>query len=719
VAAAAALPADGTLHAARLLEAQRLLRQGGGAAAEIVLRRLLEQAPELADGWNLLGVALGQQGDAAGGAACCRRALALRPDDPGFLLNLGNRLREQGETGAALGPLRAAYLQRPDDLRLVRALAKALHLAGQPAEAVAIAQRALDLPGDEAEAAVDCAKLLAGAHRLEEAARLYRRALDLRPDALEWWLELARIAIRIDALDQGIEACETVLRHRPAQPEARVMLAALLFRKLDYGRMREVLIGLEAGGADAANAANLTGMLMVTEGQVEEGVAAMRLVEQLAPDLAQLQMTRIMFRNYDPAASPVALFEDHRAFGMRFRGHLPPLAGPAGSEPDPERRLRIGYLSPDFRTHSVAYFLAPIFQSFDRDQHDAIAYAQVRQPDQVTGHFRELATAWRDVTRLDDQALAEQIRRDRIDILVELAGYTANSRLLALTARPAPIQISYLGYPNTTGLPQIDYRITDGIADPAGADALHTETLIRLPRCFLCYAFGTHAPAVGPPPFERRGHVTFGSLNSFSKVNAGVVALWARVLHAVPRSRLLLKALASGQQMARAHLLRQFARHGIKPERIELVPFAASPVDHLAVYNRIDIALDTHPYNGTTTTCEALWMGVPVITLPGRRHASRVGASLLSTIGFPAGIAADEQDYVATAQLLADNPELLRLARRNLRHDVARSALCDRHDHSRHLEAAYRAVWRLWCAEPDRRHAPSPPCRTPAAEELP
>src|SRR5690606_15116835 len=274
---------------------------------------------------------------------------------------------------------------------------------------------------------------------------------------------------------------------------------------------------------------------------------------------------------------------------------------------------------------------------------------------------------------------------------------TRHSRLLACTARPAPIQISYLGYPNTTGLPQIDYRITDHIADGDDADDFHTETLIRLPRCFLAFAAPDHAPEIEPPPVQRNGHVTFGSFNNLAKVNRKVVALWAEVLRAVPGSRLLLKASGSGDPTAQQHLRDAFVRAGVAPERIRFADYASSARGHLEVYREVDIALDTFPYNGTTTTCEALWMGVPVVTLAGERHAARVGASLLNAAGFTAGIAERPEDYVTIARLMAGQPQLLVALRGNLRAGMARSPLCDAAGHTRALEEAYRAVWHIWC----------------------
>ena len=450
----------------------------------------------------------------------------------------------------------------------------------------------------------------------------------------------------------------------------------------------------------AANGANLLGMMLVAQAKTREGLDSMARNVELAPDAFPLQATRVMYLNYDPDMSPEDIRDAHLHVGRRFANALPTLEreGEDRSK-DPDRRLRIGFVSPDLRAHSVAYFLRPFFGAFDRDSFDVIAYAHVTKEDMVSADLKSLATEWRNVFDLSDQKLSEQISDDGIDILIDLAGMTRNTRLLAFTARPAPIQMTYIGYPNTTGLPAIDYRITDWTADPEGADADYEETLIRLPGCFLSYAIPNHAPPLEPGPCESRDYITFGSFNNFAKVNDDILALWADVLLAVEKSQILFKSTTSGDAVAQRVIRDKLSAHGVEPARIRFCPYRRTPESHLAVYNDVDIALDTVPYNGTTTTCEALWMGVPVVTLRGDRHAGRVGASLLTTIGFEAGIAETREDYVLTARLLAENPGVLKTARRTLRGSVLHSPLCDHDAHTRSLEEAFRAVWRIWCEE--------------------
>jgi predicted O-linked N-acetylglucosamine transferase (SPINDLY family) len=488
-----------------------------------------------------------------------------------------------------------------------------------------------------------------------------------------------------------VASLERAARHLlaldPADAEAKVHLANALFRQDAFGEVRTLLESVPAEGLIGANARNLLGVTLARQGLIEAGLAALEAVPALAPDAAELQMNRLLHLNYDPARSPAALRQEHELWGERFAAlqALPPVSP---QRRDPDRRLRVGYLSPDLRRHSVAYFVAPLLLTHDRQQVEAICYASVARPDAYSEELRAMADGWVDVHRLDDRALAERIRADRIDILVELAGHTRDSRLLACAHRPAPVQIGYVGYPNTSGVAALDYRITDHLADPDGFDEHYCETLIRLPRCFLAYATPRHAPEIGPPPSQRTGHVTFGSFNNLAKINRAVIATWADILSALPDARLMLKSAGTADLVTRAALARAHAAAGSGPARLDNRAPAAPARAHRALDHAIDLALDPFPYPGTTTTCEALWMGVPVITLTGDRHAGRVGASLLATIGFEAGIAATAEDYVLTARVLASQPELLASCRRNLRAEMARSPLCDHPAHARAVEEA-------------------------------
>jgi predicted O-linked N-acetylglucosamine transferase (SPINDLY family) len=336
--------------------------------------------------------------------------------------------------------------------------------------------------------------------------------------------------------------------------------------------------------------------------------------------------------NYCADIEPTDVLAEHRRWSEQHTASLANDRQPHANSPDPNRRLRIGYLSPDFCRHSVAFFIESLLAAHDRSAFEILCYANVSQTDIITERLQGLADKWRDIVHLSDQQVAELVRADAVDILVDLVGHTVNNRLLVFARKPAPVQISYLGYPNTTGLSTIDYRLTDAWADPPGrADRFHTETLVRLQGGFLCYQPWPGTPEVSPLPALTSGHITFASFNNATKVNPEVIALWSKILRLLPNARLIMKALQLGDIGTRQRFAQLFEQNGVSMERVELLGWASSTAEHLELYNRVDIGLDPFPYNGTTTTCEALWMGVPVIVLAGNTHAARVGVSLLSS----------------------------------------------------------------------------------------
>ncbi len=679
-----------------------MLEAGRADQALVPLRDILSRYPDHPDALNFASVAFGQLDMTEEAERFSREAIAKRPDDAGFHVNLANRLNDQGRTSEALQSYERALVLEPGNVPALKCQLRSLVTDKRWHEARAVVERLLAHIREDAEVIAECADACIGADDKKCALDLYQEALAFEPDRVPWLLQLARLAI----LQNQVELAKTTGEHvleLEDHPEMHAMLASIMHRRSDLESMAKHLDAVPEGSAQAGNAANLRGMMLLSQGKTREGLDNIAQTETLAPDAFALQATRAMYMNYDPGMSTAALRDIHFAVGRQFADALAPLnpLDPA-SQLDPERRLRIGFVSPDLRCHSVAYFARPYFESFDRDRFDVFAYAHVPKEDAVSEGLRQFSTDWRNVFDMNEHALARQIRDDRIDILIDLAGYTRDTRLLAFTARPAPIQMTYIGYPNTTGMPAIDYRITDGIADPDGVDDDYSETLIRMPGCFLCYAIPNHAPPIEPGPIEHRGHVTFGSFNNFAKINPDVVALWAEVLHAVPGSRLLCKSTSSTDPTAQSVIRGGLEQSGIDPTRVSFSAFRETPQGHLALYNDVDIALDTFPYNGTTTTCEALWMGVPVVTLCGDRHACRVGASLLTAVGFPAGIATTSDDYVMTARLLAENRGLLKTARNTLRETVMRSSLCDSRGHAATLEQAFRAVWQIHCEQHNR-----------------
>jgi len=439
-------------------------------------------------------------------------------------------------------------------------------------------------------------------------------------------------------------------------------------------------------------AARLNNLALALQGQgrIAEALAAHAKVRALAPGDMVLASNALMCAQYDPPGDPAEALARAKAWpGPRGA------ARPAIGDRDPARKLRVGYVSPDFCSHSCSYFLVPLLAGHDRNAVEVFAYSDVAAPDGLTAAFRNLVGAnWRETAALDDAAFATRVRADTIDILVDCAGHTQGNRLAAFATRPAPVQATWLGYPGTTGLDAFDARIVDAVSDPPGeADGHASEPLARIDGGFLAYMPPPFAPPVGPPPMAGKGHPTFGSFNNLPKVTARTLDLWAGALRAVPNARMVVKARGLDEPELRDRLVAGFAARGVAADRIEPVGFVGAIQDHIARYAGIDVALDTSPYNGTTTTCEALWMGVPVVTLAGDRHAARVGASLLDRFGAREWVARDADGFAAIAAGLVADAGRLAAIRAGLRARMAGSALCDGARLARGFEALYRRLW--------------------------
>ena len=561
---------------------------------------------------------------------------------------------------------------------------------GDPARAAECFRHAIALDGHRAGAHYNLGVALGELGRAEESLESLRRALSIEPGYTEAALLLAHgLAARARAAEAA-EALRGALRHRPGDLRLLTNLGAVLQA---LGELTEAEScwreALRLYPGEPRLEANLVALLCA-QGRVPEAASRAREALTRQPHDHRLHSNLLLTLHYLPDLDDAALYAEHRRWGERQGCGTPAARSPQPSDPD--RRLRVGYVSADFRRHSVACFLEPLLAHHDRAAVEVFCYSDVTDPDAITARFRTLADVWRDTAALDDAALAARVRADGIDVLVDLAGHTAGGRLRAFALKPAPVQIAYLGYPDTTGLDAIDYRLTDAVADPPGAEQRHTEALLRLPRCFLCYRPPPEAPPVADPPVLEAGRVTFGSFNHLAKINDALLDLWADLLRAVPESRLLLKNHSLTDAAVRARLHGTLRARGVDPWRVELRGHVPGLREHLAAYADLDVALDTFPYNGTTTTCEALWMGVPVVTLIGTRHAARVGPSLLAAIGHPEWAAHDPADYLRTATALAADPNGLAHTRRSLRTGLTASALCDAAALARSVEAAYRAT---------------------------
>ncbi len=587
-----------------------------------------------------------------------QQALLADPLNADALNLSGLALVHRGAFAGAASFLVRAIVVDPGFAEALNHFALVLLRTGQAIAALRILLRALAVRPTFVEAHANCGGALFELGEWKQAVGCYDRALAIRPDYADAHANRANALQLMGALDEAQPGYRRSLAFRPDLAEAHSNLASL----------------------DQA------------EGDLVTAIGRFRRALALKP-APWLHSNLLFCLSYDGRISGEAFFAEFRRWEAEYTS---PATPPALADPDPERRLKVGWTSADFRDHPVARNVIGILERRDRSRHEAVLYASVRAADAMTDRFRATADGWRDVLGVSDVDVVRQMRADRLDVLVVLAGHTGHNRLAVAAHRPAPIQVSFHDLA-TSGLKAMDAWITDPVLHPVTTGERFTERLVRLP-CFYLHEPPADAPEPGPVPALAAGHVTFGSCNNTSKHTPEVFALWAEVLKAVPGSRLLLKYL---NRYASARLRRRiegtFAGHGIDPGRIEFLTGDVGRRDQLAVLRRVDIALDPFPFNGSTTTFEALWMGVPVVTLAGERFLGRVGASVLHQIGLDDLVANDVESYVARAAGLAADPDRLASLRAGLRERVAASPLCDVDAHARSFESALRGLWRDRC----------------------
>lgn len=561
-------------------------------------------------------------------------------------------------------------------------------------EAVDDSQHAVGLTPNSAESCNALGADLKNRGRLDEAAAALREAIRLKPDFVAAHNNLGSVLLEQNLLQPAVEAYQRALQYGPNIAEVHNNLGTALAA---LGRLDEASACFEQSlrlQPESIEACNNLGDALKESGKIDQAIACFRRALAVDADFAVGHSNLLLCLNYHPDYDQPKLLAEHRQWGMRHGRVQGPIA-PHGNNRDTARRLRIGYVSPDFRKHPVARFLEPLVSHHDPAQIEAIGYAEVPRPDEVTERFRSLLHGWRSTCGLSDQQVADMVRRDAIDILVDLNGHMRNPRLRVFAQKPAPVQATYLGYPNTSGLTTIDYRITDAIADPPGEPIGHTEELIRLPGCFCCYA-PPPSPVVAPAHCLTAGHVTFGSMHNLAKLNSRVYALWAEVLRAVPTARLVLIRHTLRGSTA-DEIRRQFTDRGVNDTRIDFRSSLPPGASYLDGFSGIDILLDALPWNAHTTACESLWMGVPLLTLRGVRHAGRMASSLLTCLNMTDWIAETPAEFVERA--VAHSGDFYRLAglRGELRDHMRNSALCDGPSFARKMETAYRWMWQRWC----------------------
>jgi protein O-GlcNAc transferase len=499
---------------------------------------------------------------------------------------------------------------------------------------------------------------------MDKAISSYKKCITLKPEFIEAYNNLGLIYKSKKMFSDAISCYQNALRQQPNSAFTWSNLGNVL---KETGRMDEALQALEKSFSIEPNfSAAYSNYLMALNYTFNQ-------------DLEYVFKQHTNWANYCPSSLKAKRFN--------FEGR------------DVKSKLRIGYISPDFHTHSVAYFIEPLLKAHDNENFELFGYYNNAVFDKTNARIHSYFDHWTNISDMSDQLVAEKIFEDEIDILVDLAGHSANNALPILYQKPAPIQVTWLGYPNTTGLSAVDYRVTDLLADPDGAELVHTESLIRLNNGFLCYEGDSEVPVQKDIPYDKNGYFTFGSFNNYVKVTPEVIEVWAQILKDVPQSKLILKSSQFADKDTKGRCIKLFKKQGVSKERLNLVAMLPKPSDHMSFYGELDLALDPFPYNGTTTTFEALWMGVPTLTLSGVVHASRVGESILSRIGLESFVSYSKDEYIKLAKLKSESLDELRALRVSLRATMLSSPLCDQQDFAKQMENAYRSMWESYGQE--------------------
>ncbi|MDP1682140.1 MAG: tetratricopeptide repeat protein [Burkholderiales bacterium] len=620
-------------------------------------RQVLERAPQFAEGYNNLGSTLFQLGRIEEARPQIEKALELKPDYAEALVNHANILRQDHRFDAALACLDRALELKPDFLLALFNKANALAESGRHAESVPFYDQVLALQPDYPEALSNKAAVMGDLQHPEEAVELARQAVKKNPNFAEGYNNLGANLLQLGRIQDAFLAFQRAMSLKPSYESPYLNIAKLLWS-----------VG------DAPEAMRYLGLLLDMNPGHEEAKRCKLLFELYVYQEQPL-----------PPRAPIS-------FGA------PSAKQRFAQRKDPHKKIRIGYISSDFRLHPVGRNIWPVLEGHDCGQFELYLYSAVHQPDALTERFKEIAGRYQSVLGMTDEQIADLIRRDEVDILVILAARFDNNKPLVAAYRAAPVQVSFHD-PASSYLADMDYLITDITMNPPDTQEWFTEKLVRLPTFYLHLPLND-APPTLPPPALGRGYTTFGCFNNVAKLNPQSVFIWSEVLKAVPDSRLVLKYKDMfNEPFVHAHYMDMFAHYGIPAERVQLLTEQLSFVEHLAAYRDIDIALDPFPFNGSTTTFEALWMGIPVVTLAGHSMVARWGASMLRRVGLSSLVAQLPGDYVQiAARLAADLPRLTAM-RADLRNQVAQSPLCDHRRRAKQLDRVFKYMWRAWCAQ--------------------
>ncbi len=670
-------------------------RQNQLEEAATCWRRLLQREPNSAEIHNNLGAALQGLGRLDEAGACWRRAVELNPQLAEAHNNLGAICEWEGRLEEAAVCYRRARTIKTEFFEAHGNLGAVLEKLGQWEEALACFWRAVELRSNSDTAWRNLGAALAKQDQLAEADISYQRALELAPDSAVTFNDWAGVLRRQERWEQAATLVRRALELDPHLAKAQMHLGSILELQGQLNEAETWLRRAVEEQPDLAEAYHNLGAMLVRQGRLDEGIAAFEKALAAKPD-QPISSSAILFAlQYQQGATLAKLASAHADFDARYAVPLRGTWRPHENQVDLDRPLRLGFVSADFGPHPVSYFLIRPLEHLDRRKFETWCYCDHARSNPMP-RLRAAATQWRSSGRWSDQQLADQIRADRIDILFDLAGHTAHNRMLLFARKPAPIQITWIGYEGSTGLKAMDYLLADRHEIPESAEPYITERVLRMPDGCFCFDPPAEAPPVSPLPALSRGTVTFASFNNPAKLTTDVIALWAAVLDRVAGSRLVLKYRWLDTPEVGGRIAGMFAEHGVEPSRLEFLG-RSSYAEMLRAYDRIDLALDPFPFNGGATTCDALWMGVPVITWPGETFASRHSLTHLSNVGLTETIARDREEYLdIAARLAADLPRLATI-RAQLRPQMAASPLCNGRRFAENLMPLLRNVWRQWC----------------------
>lgn len=592
--------------------------------------------------------------------ALLEELIAAKPENHDALVLLGQICSSLADHAAAIGYLEKSQIINPNKLDTLFSLGAEYYFAGRCQEALNTFERLISLLPDFAIAQRYRGLALFELGRDHEAINALEKALTIDPDYAEAMESLANLLMKHYRFDEAERLLKSALEIRPD----------LVAIQNDLGRFYQL------------------------QGRFNEAIRLFRYVLELEPD-NRIAVSNILYSLcYLDTLKPEKIAEEHVLLADRYFPFNPATSAKVDACRLNTKKLRIGYISDDFCTHSVTFFLEPILMHHDHQRFQIFCYSNRNVADETSLRLMNLNVIWRNIFGVGAENVAAKIKADGVDVLVDLSGHTARNRLDVCVLKPAPVLATWLGYPHSTGMRQFDYYISDSLCDPPGmTDHLYREEVWRLPRIFCSYLPPTEFPTISPPPHESSGQITFGSFNNLAKASDSVILLWSAILKKVKDSRLFIKSAALGGHSTQQNLLERFSKFGIPEERIVLRVHTPTPLEHLHQYAHVDIALDTYPYHGTTTTCESLWMGVPVITLAGDSHVSRVGVSLLTHAGLQELIAFSPEEYVAIAVKLAQDKERLNFLRYSLRAQMAQSPLMDAAGVTKEVEKAYLGMY--------------------------